>query len=189
MQNKHSTPFDIRIINKRVYPCIMLPSSPSTVDADSYTTMSSSGPKALVNKYRPVSLLSILSKVLERFIYDELVSYSTKHNFFSPVQFGFRQKSSTTDALIYLTHKIQDKLEADDDSILVTFDFEKAFNRVPYQILLTKLNALGIKEQEYTWFKSYLTKRKQRVRVGSCVPTLADVPSGVPQGSVLGPLL
>ena len=143
-----------------------------------------SGNKCLVSNYRPISLLCILSKVLERIVYNNLIDYvrqrSSKH------QFGFLPKRSTLQQLLTFAEKVlEPKCEID----VIYMDFKKAFDSVCHNHLLDKLKALGICGKAWKWLEGYLKYRYQCVKIGDSQSEQCNVLSGVPQGSVLGPLL
>jgi hypothetical protein len=139
--------------------------------------------------YRPVSILSIMSKVLERVIYNQLESYLSKNNLIYNLQSGFRQGYSTDTCLIYLTDYIKNQMEEGKYTGLVMLDLQKAFDTVDHKILLDKLEALGVDDMSVSWFKSYLCERKQVVDINGTISEMAKISCGVPQGSILGPLL
>ena len=130
-----------------------------------------------------------MSKILERIVANQLKDYLDEFRLLHRYQSGFRSKHSTTTALIKITNDI---LKAIDDSkftSLVLLDFAKAFDTVLHPLLLAKMHAIGIDELSLKWFASYLSGRKQCVRVNKDTSTYRNVQCGVPQGSILGPLL
>ena len=138
------------------------------------------------SNYRPVSLLSILSKLLEKHIYGVLFrSVEPISNY----QWGFQAGKSTVTALLETTHNWLQLLESGCEVGAIFFDFKKAFDSVPHRALIQKLEGLGVNTYLLRWIVSYLTNRKQQVVVNGATSLPADVLSGVPQGSVLGPLL
>ena len=141
------------------------------------------------NNYRPVSLLCSLSKVLEKLMYNRVISFLDDNNILFKYQFGFRKSHSTYLALTILMDKLIKSIENGDHVVGVYLDFSKAFDTVNHTILLTKLHHYGIRGQALNWFKSYLENRKQFVTYNNVRSTLKNMPCGVPQGSILGPLL
>ena len=142
-----------------------------------------------VTNLRPISILPCLSKILERVVANQFKMYLYDCDLLNPHQSGFRNMHSTTSALIKISNDI---LKAIDDSkftSLVLLDFAKAFDTVNHSLLLAKLHAIGVDELSVNWFRCYLTGRKQCVRTGDNTSSYLDVISGVPQGSILGPLL
>ena len=145
------------------------------------------GPADEVSNYRPISLLSLVSKVFERCVYNQLIHHvsSQLHH----LQFGFLKGKSTTSQLLRVLHDINKSLENRSQVDSVYLDFAKAFDKVSHNLLLVKLQRFGIRGDLLLWFKDYLSGRYQRVTVlGESSHTL-PVLSGVPQGSILGPLL
>lgn len=140
-----------------------------------------------VGNYRPVSILSIVSKILERSIYVQLESYLVENNIIYEYQSGFRSSYSTDTCLIHLLDHIKAKNAKGLYTGMILLDLQKAFDTVDHDILCSKLKLMGIESTD--WFKSYLSNRSQIVTVGSIHSDLADVTCGVPQGSILGPLL
>lgn len=141
------------------------------------------------NNYRPISLLGTFSKLLERIVSKQLRHFLENNNLLSPSQFGFRQKKSTEQAVTLLTDKVSSYLDKNQSCLGVFLDLSKAFDTVSVPILLRKLELIGIRGLALDWFRSYLTDRKQCVRVDTFVSGPQSVPFGVPQGSILGPTL
>ena len=142
-----------------------------------------------VSNYRPISLLSNLDKIIEKLISKRLVEFLDKHQLISKQQFGFRSKHSTEHALLSLTETIRKSLDSGQFTCGVFIDLQKAFDSVDHDILISKLQHYGIRGIASTWFRSYLSKRKQFVEISGCKSMITEILFGVPQGSVLGPLL
>ena len=140
-------------------------------------------------KYRPVALTSHLIKVFERVLRDKMVAFMEEHNLISNNQHGFRKGRNCLSQLLHhydeLLHICSNSSNAD----VIYLDFAKAFDKVDHKILLQKIWRFGFRGKIYNWLKAFLTNRKQRVIVDGVLSSLADVLSGVPQGTVLGPLL
>jgi len=139
--------------------------------------------------YRPVSLTSILCKVMEGLIREVMMQYLVSNNLLAPQQHGFVPKKACVTNLLETMYSVTSELASGRPVDLVYLDFSKAFDTVPHKRLLLKLAAYGIDDQLCSWVKDFLTDRKQRVVMGEFESEWMNVTSGVPQGSVLGPLL
>ena len=113
--------------------------------------------------YRPISLLSIFSKILERLMYDRLLEFLNKHKILNKFQFGFRNMHSIFMALITLLDNLRNALDSGNCAVGIFLDFQKAFDTVNHKILMGKLNCYGIRGIALDWFSSYLTNRSQTV--------------------------
>jgi hypothetical protein len=147
------------------------------------------GSKLLPSNYRPISLLSNINKILEKLVFPRVFSFLEDNKILYKHQYGFRPKYSTNHALINITEKIRDALDQGKIAGGVFVDFQKAFDTVNHSILLKKLNHYGIRGDIGKWFASYLSNRKQFVSVLGFDSRQQIINHGVPQGSVLGPLL
>ena len=147
------------------------------------------GSRDNILNYRPISILSALSKVFERVIYNRLYSFMDSFKLFSPNQYGFRAKRSTTHALIEIVEKIRNATNSNKTVSCILLDLRKAFDTLNHRILLRKIENYGIRGQPLSLIKSYLQNRKQYVNVGDICSEHMDIVCGVPQGSILGPLL
>ena len=141
------------------------------------------------NHYRPVSLLCTLSKVFEKVMYSRLIKFLEKFSILYEYQFGFRRKRSTHLALITLIDKLTQAIENVEYVIGVFLDFSKAFDIVNHEILLDKLYHYGVRGYAHKWFCSYLAVRQQFVTYNGMKYQNQVMKCGVPQGSILGPLL
>ena len=148
-----------------------------------------SGSRAKATNYRPISLLSVLAKVIESLVYDQLNGYLSKRKILTDRQYGFRKEKSTKSALIRFINTVQKDLDNKKKAVAVYIDLKKAFDTVNHKILIQKLELYGIRGHALEWFKSYLNDRKQYVACGQVKSNMAAVEFGVPQGSNLGPLL
>ena len=142
-----------------------------------------------VSNYRPISLLCTMSKILEKLVYNRVISFLNRQNFFFQYQFGFRKNHSTCHATTLLVENITEAFENKEFVLGLFIDLSKAFDTIDHKILLSKLWHYGIRGVTHQWFSSYLCDRKQLVEInGICSKTKA-INFGVPQGSILGPLL
>ena len=146
-----------------------------------------SGDKSSVCNYRPISLLCSISKLLEKLIYDKIIGFVSTS--ISPSQFGFRPKLSTTQQLLIFLETIYSSLSSNSQADVIYLDFKKVFDSVSHNELLTKLWMFGVTGNLWKWFQAYLSNRAQHVQLNHCTSDALPVISGVPQGSILGPLL
>ena len=142
-----------------------------------------------LNNYRPISLLSIFDKIIEKLMHKRLYSFLESHNILFSNQFGFRKDNSTSFALIQITEMIKESIDKKKYGCGIFIDLRKAFDTVNHEILLNKLDHYGIRGTALHWFQSYLSNRKQYVFHNGESSKLQFINCGVPQGSVLGPLL
>ena len=147
------------------------------------------GLQSNVSNYRPISLLSVFNIILEKLMYKRLIKFIEKRNLIYDKQFGFRSHHSTEHAILSIVDKIQEAIENGEFSCGVFLDFSKAFDTVNHNILLSKLEHYGIRGIVKEWFMSYLINRRQFTSVGNTNSEEEIISCGVPQGSVLGPLL
>ena len=139
--------------------------------------------------YRPISLLSNIDKIFERVMFNRVVDFLNKHNCIYNKQFGFRKNHSTVHALLDLTEEIRHALDNNLFAAGIFLDFQKAFDTVDHVILLKKLEHYGIRGTANKWFESYLKNRMQYVSINGISSEIILMLLGVPQGSILGPLL
>ena len=145
--------------------------------------------KTIPGSYRPIALLSIFSKLLEKIVKVRLLNFLEKYNYFSNKQYGFRKKLSTSSALINFMSKVYTGLNNSKYCAGLFVDVMKAFDTVDHVTLLTRLEEAGVRGVPLQWFHSYLSGRTQRTKVSGVLSDLGDIQHGIPQGSVLsGPL-
>lgn len=147
------------------------------------------GRKDVIENYRPISILPILSQVLEKFLLEVMVSFIDKFAILSPHQFGFVAGKGTTLLLESFSDEIFSALDQNSFSIALFLDVSKAFDTVNHGILLDKLNSLGFRGPFHDVLKSYLCNRSQIVVVDGHFSSTSPITAGVPQGSILSPLL
>ena len=147
------------------------------------------GSKQCEGNYRPVSILPVVSKIFERIVYDQFFDYLSEHKILYNHQSGFRHDFSTDSALTYLADMIKFNMDNGLYTGMVLIDLQKAFDTVDHEILLKKLKAVGAGTCVVSWFNSYLSDRQQFVDINGTLSSPEIVTCGVPQGSILGPLL
>ena len=143
----------------------------------------------IIQNYRPISVLPFLSKICEKIIFINVIEFLNENKLFYDCQFGFRKNHATSHAIITLTERVSKALDTGKIVVGVFLDLKKAFDTVDHNILLKKLEKYGIKGNILNWFKSYLSCRKQYVLYNNCKSDIKLITHGVPQGSILGPLL
>ena len=144
----------------------------------------------ILKNYRPVSNLSFISKIIEKIVLKQLFEYLNSHSLLSPNQSAYRPCHSTETALLKVTNDILLALDNGDVSVLTLLDLSAAFDTVDHEILFNRLKLhFGISGAVLSWFQSYLSNRTQIVSINGCASDPVDVVFGVPQGSVLGPVL
>ena len=153
------------------------------------TSIFKKGTRSDPGNYRPVSLTCIVCKVLESIVRDVIVTYFNDNNLYSKCQHGFRKGRSCVTQLLQVMEDLTTALDENNYVDIIYLDFRKAFDTVPHERLLQKLGAYGITGCIANWIKNFLANRIQAVRIGESVSRNANVLSGIPQGSVLGPLL
>ena len=146
-------------------------------------------PSSLPSDYRPISLLPIISKVLERHVYNFIFDFCNRHDIISNCQFGFRPGFSTVSALLSFTHHCYSLFDSRKSVCAIFFDLRKAFDSIPHKLLLDTLSSTGLPPLLIHWLRNYLSNRLQQVVINGQSSRHSLVLSGVPQGSILGPLL
>ena len=143
----------------------------------------------IFNNYRPISVLPALSKVFEKIIFNQTYSHFDDHNLFFGNQYGFRKKHSTELAVLEVIDRITNQLDKGQTPMNIYLDLSKAFDTLDHDILINKLQYYGVHGSALRLFKNYLTERKQYVIYNETPSELGSITTGVPQGSILGPLL
>lgn len=178
---KHLSIFFTKLVSSSAFP--------TTWKVANVTPIFKKGDPSTPSNYRPVSLLSCIGKLMERCIHTKLYNYVFSNRLITPHQSGFVKGDSTVNQLTLLYNEICQALDDGKEVKAVFCDISKAFDRVWHKGLILKLSSIGIKGPLLRWFPAYLSDRKQRVVVSNSLSSLSNVTAGVPQGSILGPLL
>ena len=142
-----------------------------------------------LNDYRSINLLLVFSKILEKLVSIQLKDYLNEHNIIHPNQFGFQEGNSTIHPMIHMLNKISTAMNNNEYTVGIFCDLTKAFDMVPVDIMCKKLEKIGIQGSNLNWFRNYLTDRQQFVCIDSTKSTLREIKLGLPQGSILGPIM
>ena len=169
--------------------CIERATWPDALKKAEIVPIYKSGDKHNATNYRPISLISNIGKVFEKIIYNRIYEFIKKHNIITDQQFGFMKKIGTKDALNYITNILYNNLDHSKPTLITFLDLAKAFDTVDHEILLDKLYCIGIRGQALDLLSSYLNDRYQRVKINDNESSYMKINTGVPQGTILGPLL
>ena len=149
------------------------------------------GNKKILNNYRPISILPVFSKLLEKLVCNRLVQFLETHNLLFKHQYGFRKNHSTIQPILQLLKDISNANDKNtkDVTLAIFLDLSKAFDTISHNILIHKLDYYGIRGVCNNWFANYLSNRKQYTEINEHKSALVNITTGVPQGSILGPIL
>ena len=178
-------PILVEIYNK----CIVKGVYPSCLKVARVVPIYKKGDREKTENYRPISNLNVFNKIYERLTYDRIYSFLEKQNILSNLQYGFMRNSNTTLAIFHLVNDLLKTFNEKKYTFALFIDFKKAFDTVDREILLRKLNLYGFRGEVNDFLRSYLSDRKQYVNCGNFTSETCSVDVGVPQGSILGPLL
>jgi hypothetical protein len=162
-------------------------SVPDDLKCARVTPLFKKGSRSTVGNYRPISILNVVSKILEKSVFNQLDQYLTDQQLLYAHQSGFRGTYSTDTCLIHLTDHVRTHISEGNYTGMVMLDLQKAFDTVNHDILCNKLRVMGV--ESIDWFRSYLSDRRQVVCVNKTSSNPMSITCGVPQGSILGPLL
>ena len=153
------------------------------------TPIFKNGTKSSFDNYRPISILPVFSKLLERTVHRQLYSYLEENNVLTDRQFGFRKSRNTSQAITYITDFIRSAMDKGEYTEAIYVDLKKAFDTFNHATILSKLPVYGINDKELSWFINYLFNRQHFVEFNTTRSKYQEITCGVPQGSILGPLL
>ena len=162
---------------------------PSSWKISCITPLSKDGDATDPSNYRPISVLPALGKLLERVAHTQLYSYFHSHDIFSHSQSGFRKGHSTQTCLLDFLDNVYQEVDQGRVCVVLFLDLRKAFDTVNHNILTEKLIQYGLEESSANWLKSYISGRKQITKISNVKSESKEITWGVPQGSILGPLL
>ena len=184
LKNEIAAPLTV-IINQMLYTGIF----PDALKVSKVIPLYKKDDKQLLSNYRPISLLPSISKIFEKVILIQLTEYLNNNNILHKNQYGFRKHHSTELACLHLVDKIYYKMDANEIPVNVDIDLSKAFDSLDHNILLSKLKFYGVTGVSLDLMSSYLSNRRQCTQFNTTVSDFLDIKQGVPQGSILGPLL
>lgn len=179
----------VESLTKCINKCLADGYFPDTLKLGKVSPIYKSGAKHDPSNYRPISVLPTISKIFEKVIHNRLVGFLKSIDHLSQHQYGFRTKSSTLSATIDLTTKIKCQIDQKQIALGIFIDLKKAFDTVSHEILIHKLSVIGLTDNAINIIKSYLANRFQVVKINENISSPLPLKCGVPQGSILGPLL
>ena len=168
---------------------IKLSTVPDACKIAKLKTLYKKGNKTEPKNYRPISLLPLISKILEKVIHDQPMEFVTKHHLLYKFQSGFRKLHSTDSCLSFLQDKIAKGFDSGLMTGMILIDLQKAFDTIDHEILINKMKCMGFSREVTKWFENYLSNRVFTVNIEKSFSIKALITCGVPQGSILGPLL
>ena len=169
--------------------CLQNSEWPSALKEAEIIPIHKSGDKSNPNNYRPISLISNIAKIFEKIIHSNLIKFLLKNKVISTWQFGFLKNCGTKDALAYITDLIHNNIDTKKATIATFLDLKKAFDTVNHKILISKLEKCGVRGPALKLFENYLSDRLQTLKIGHHNSDKLLLKTGVPQGTILGPLL
>ena len=187
----------LKIIAMEVSPCLTLIINqvlstgqfPKNLKTAKVIPIHKTGEKSLMKNYRPISILPVVSKIIENVMHTQLTDYFTMNKLFTSQQYGYRENRSTELAALELMDRNLDNMNRNLTPVNVYIDLSKAFDCLDHNILLSKLKFYGLNDNAIKLLKNYLSDRNQYVQLGNTKSQLHGISRGIPQGSVMGPLL
>ncbi|CAH0559663.1 unnamed protein product [Brassicogethes aeneus] len=182
-------PFIIPVLTHIINYCIETSSFPKGWKLSYITPIPKVRCPTELKDLRPISILPTMSKILEKLIYQQIRNHLDTFNILPPIQSGFRSRYSCTTALLKVTDDILQDLDSNNMAALILLDYSKAFDLINHKLLLAILKFIGFGYTSVIFLKMYLSDRQQCVRIKNNISTPVEIKCGVPQGSILGPLL
>ena len=186
---KENSPSFAPIISKIVNQCFTMGIFPEPLKLGIVTPIHKKGPKDQISNHRPITSLPFLSKIIEKLLYKRLDEFLNDNNILFHNQYGFRKGKSTEHAVLKLMDYFYDAINKQEFCIAVFIDYQKAFDTINHTILLDKLEKYGIRGRALDLIKNYISNRRQQVRIGTSLSNEKTTNIGLPQGSVISPLL
>ena len=162
---------------------------PETLKVGRVIPIHKSGSQKDIGNFRPITTLSVFSKIFEKLVHRRLSKFISKYKLINDNQFGFQKNKNTSDAILEFLDNLYDSLNNNQHPLAIYLDFSKAFDTVSHDILLKKLSHMGFRGNIYSWLYTFLSNRKQYVSINDSNSKTTITNIGVPQGSTLGPLL
>ena len=178
-------PWLTKIINISYKTCVF----PDNMKITNIKPIYKENNKEKISNYRPISILPVISKIFERACTDQLVKYLEENDLISRTQHAYRKGHSTQTCLVEIVNQLYENIDKGHFTAIAKLDLSKAFDSISHTLLLHKLANLGLSENSINYLKSYLTNRVQRTKFKNCISEKEIIKSGIPQGSILGPIL
>ena len=186
---KSVSQYIVKPLNKIINLSIDHGQVPDQLKIAKVTPLLKRGPTDECGNYRPISILPVFSKVMEKLVNHQILNYLEKHNLLNKNQFGFRHGRGTSDAISNFTNQILESFDKGECVLGIFIDLSKAFDTIDHKIIIRKLEKYNFSALTIRWVQSYLTNRTQITKVNDSLSSKANLTYGVPQGSVLGPTL